>query len=55
MGHNDDGQAVTIQFLKQRDDGFPGGLVEISSRFVRQQQLGIIDQWPGNGSSLAGD
>ena len=44
--------AVPPQLLQQADDVVPGALVQVAGRLVGQQDLGLLDQRPGDGDAL---
>ena len=47
-----DNQAVIGDFLEQFHDLHRRGSIQGAGRFVRQQDIRVIDQGPGNGNSL---
>ena len=53
MGDEHHGQAVLAPHdLEQADDLVPGVLVQVSRRFVGQQDLRLLDQGPGDSDPL---
>src|SRR5271165_4520940 len=53
VGDEHHGQAALPPHgLQQADDLVPGVLVEVAGRLVGQQDLGFLDQCPGNGHPL---
>src|SRR5262249_22164035 len=52
VGRHDKREAVVVQFLEERNDGFSGRRVEIARWFVCQQQSRTIDERASDGRSL---
>ena len=44
MGHNHDCESFLVELFEQTDNRLSSGAVEISSRFIRQDQRGLIHQ-----------
>src|SRR5262245_52753888 len=52
VGHDDDGDAITVQVLEQGHDLHAGPRVEGASGLVGQDEYGLIDEGAGDGDAL---
>ncbi len=52
VGDHHNGFSVLIELLKIRQNHLPRLRVEVSGRFVRQDQIGVVGQCAGQGDTL---
>jgi hypothetical protein len=51
-GHDDGAPQVSVQRLDEIEDTLTGLAIQVSRGFVSNDQDGVIDEGPGNGSAL---